>query len=433
MGKAPHDWDIATSAKPDQIEAIFPKTVPVGKQFGIIIVIGEENTPYEVATFRGESTYSDGRHPDEIRFVGMREDVKRRDFTVNALLFDPISEELLDFVEGEKDLKAGILRAVGDPIQRFQEDRLRILRAIRFAANLGFRIDEKTWKAVCQEHGAVRGCVSQERIREELEKMLVNGASQRAFALMDESGLLDELMPELAAERGVEQPPQFHPEGDVWQHEMKMLGFWDESVQRLKGTSADVRFDDDCRLQNATAEELSWLAWAVLLHDIGKPKTFYRGRDRIHFNGHDVEGAKMALATLQRLRHSTESVENICYLIGEHMNVIQLPKARIARQRRSLMNPLFPLLLELLRLDTLSSFGILDKHKELVALWQEEAGRPHPAKPTITGADLLSRGFETGPRLGKLLQYCADYELEHPFADHDDALRWLDQYLAKKK
>ncbi len=433
LGKAPHDWDIATSARPEEIEAVFPRTVPVGRQFGIIIVIGDENTPYEVATFRGESTYTDGRHPDEIRFVGMQEDVKRRDFTINALLYDPISQELLDFVEGEKDLRAGILRAVGDPELRFQEDRLRILRAIRFAANLNFRIDDATWEAVCREHEAVRGCVSQERIREELEKMLVNGAAKQSFSLLNDSGLLEEILPELAAERGVEQPPQFHPEGDVWQHEIKLLGFLDETVRRIQCASSCERFDSGCRLQHASAEELSWLCWGALLHDIGKPPTFEEKEDRIHFNGHDVVGAEMAQAVMRRLKHSSETTENACYLVREHMNIIQLQKARIARQRRALQHPLFPLLLELMRLDSLASFGGLDLHHSTVALWQEEARRPKPPKPTITGDDLLARGYKTGRELGKLLQYCADYELEHPFANREEALKWLDTTLNSRK
>lgn len=430
LGRIPHDWDVATSARPEQVEALFQKTFPVGKQFGIILVLGDKGTPFEVASFRGESTYSDGRHPDGIRYVGMQEDVKRRDFTVNALLYDPIANELLDFVGGAADLRAGVIRAVGVPEERFQEDRLRMLRAIRFAANLGFRIDEATWNALRLQMSCVPACVSQERIREEVEKMLVNGASRQAFGLLESSGLLEFILPELWAERGVEQPPQFHPEGDVWQHQLKMLSYLDETVRRVASTPADApRFDDEGRLQRATAEEISWLCWGALLHDIGKPGTFYRGDDRIHFNGHDVLGAEMADKCLRRLKHSSEVMENAVYLVRNHMDAIQLTRARVARQRRHLQHPLCPLLLELVRLDSLASFGGLELQRTLVELWRIEDARPHPPKPMINGHDLIERGLPTGARLGKVLRECADYELEHPFSSRDEALAWLDEHL----
>ena len=440
LGATPHDWDIATSARPEEVEAVFQKTFPVGRQFGIVLVIGSQGTPYEVASFRGESTYTDGRHPDGIRFVAMEEDVKRRDFTVNALLFDPVAGKLLDFVGGEADLRAGILRAVGEPALRFQEDRLRILRAVRFAANLGFTLEEETWEAVCRHASAVKDCVSWERIREELEKMLVKGASRPAFEMLEKCGLLEELLPEVAAERGVEQPPQFHPEGDVWQHQLKLLGFLDGTIRGIRSAGGilpeeatcpwEERFSADGVLRRASEAEIRWLCWAALLHDIGKPPTFVQADDRIRFNGHDVVGADMASAVLQRMRHSSETVDNVVYLVRQHMAVIQLPQARLARMRRYLQHQRFPLLLELLRLDTLSSFGDLTLHGQMVKLWQEEAARPHPAQPTINGWDLLARGVPSGPKMGRLLQECADYELEHPFLDREDALKWLDQFLS---
>ncbi|MCQ2396486.1 MAG: HD domain-containing protein [Lentisphaeria bacterium] len=434
LGRNPHDWDIATSARPEEVEALFKKTFPVGKQFGIILVLGENGTPYEVASFRGESTYSDGRHPDGIRYVGMQEDVKRRDFTVNALLYDPIASELLDFVGGESDMKNGILRAVGNPNERFQEDKLRMLRAIRFAANLGFRIDESSWQALCAQASSVPSCVSQERIRDEIGKMLINGASRKAFELLESSGLLEFILPELWAERGVEQPPQFHPEGDVWQHQLKMLSELDETIRRIDKTPPDAeRFDDECRLQRASADEILWLSWGALLHDIGKPATFSRGADRIHFNGHDVLGAELATECLRRLRHSTETIDSAVYLVRHHMEAIQIPKARVARQRRHFQHSLCPLLLEIVRLDSLASFGGLELQKKLVELWRIEDAQPHPPKPMISGKDLLQRGLHTGPMLGAVLQKCNDYELEHPFANREEALIWLDESLRSGK
>ncbi len=437
LGHTPHDWDIATSARPEQVEALFPRTFPVGRQFGIILVLAPSGTTYEVASFRGESTYSDGRHPDEVRFVEMEEDVKRRDFTVNALLYDPIARQLLDFVGGQEDLSRRLLRCVGDPRQRFQEDRLRILRAIRFTANLGFTLEKSTWEAVCQMAGTLLPAVSQERIKEELEKMLLHGASRQAFALLAQSGHLREILPELEAEAGVEQPPQFHPEGDVWQHQLKILGFLDDTLRKLRTTdqtpSPETRFNQENQLQEATWEEQRWLAWGSLLHDVGKPSTYQEADDRIRFNGHDVQGELITQEALRRLRMDSTCLDNAAFLVRKHMEVTQLPQARIARQRKAYQHPLFPLLLELLRVDTLSSWGNLELHHALVQGWKEEQRRPHPPKPYISGKDLIERGYQTGAALGKFLRTCHDYELEHPFSSREEALRWLDTTLASPK
>ncbi len=436
LGRTPHDWDIATSARPEGVEALFPQTIPVGRQFGILLVLSPSGTPYEVASFRGETTYSDGRHPDGVHFVAMEEDVKRRDFTVNALLYDPIAQRLHDFVGGQEDLSRRRLRCVGEPLRRFQEDRLRILRAIRFSANLGFSLEEETWKAVCQSAGTLLPAVSQERIREELEKMLLHGASQKAFSLLAQSGHLQEILPELAAEQGVAQPPQFHPEGDVWQHQLKILGFLDETLSTLHTTehppAPEQRFSPKGRLQEATPEEQRWLAWGTLLHDVGKPPTYQEAEDRIRFNGHDVQGETLTREALGRLRLDGTTLENAAFLVRKHMEAAQLPQARIARQRRAYQHPLFPLLLELLRMDTLASWGNLDLHRALVQGWQEEQKRPHPPKPYITGNDLIQRGYHTGPALGSKLRECHDYELEHPFSSREEALAWLDKTLPKR-
>jgi len=434
LGKAPNDWDIATSAPPEQVEALFaPHTVAVGKQFGIIVVVMPGGEDYEVATFRGESEYTDGRHPGKIHFVPMAEDVKRRDFTVNALLYDPLEKRIHDFVGGIPDLKAGILRAVGEPLCRFTEDKLRVLRAIRFAANLGFDIEPETFRAVKQIAPEVRAAVSAARIAAELDKMLVNGHAAAAMALLESSGLLEQLFPELAAMVGVQQPPQFHPEGDVWQHTLKLLGFLDETVRRCRTNgecaSPATRLDDQWRLCQASADEVRGLAWAALLHDVGKPGTFFQAEDRIHFNGHDALGATISEEFLKRLRMPNNLVDLVDYLVAGHMNVITLPKARVATRLRKYLDPRFPLLLEINRLDSLASFGGLELHDAIAAEWRQEAIKPPHKKPTITGNDLIVLGLKPSPRFGEILQHAEDHELEHPFRDHDDAIAWLKKEL----
>ena len=435
MGRRPHDWDIATSATPETVEALFaPHTVPVGKQFGIIIVVAPDGTNYEVATFRGEADYADGRHPDRVTFVPMKEDVLRRDFTVNALLYDPLRERVLDFVGGLDDLRARRLRAVGEPARRFEEDKLRVLRAVRFAANLCFDIETATWEGVRQTAPYVKAVVSPERIAAETDKMLTGGHACEAMRLMESSGLLAALFPELAACIGVDQPPQFHPEGDVWQHTLKLLALLDETVLRCRGkgepASPAERFDANGALAAASETELRALAWAGLLHDIGKPPTFFRGEDRIHFNGHDVIGAQMAVDFLKRLKMPNSLMEPVEYLVGGHMHLILLLQARLATRLRRYRDPRFPLLLELNRLDSLASFGGLDKQRALTAEWLAEALKPPPLKPTLNGRDLLKLGLKPGPAFGELLKRAEDHELETPFRDRDEALAWLKAEIA---
>ncbi len=433
LGLMPNDWDIATSATPDQVEALFDRTIPVGKQFGIIIVL-VDGEPYEVATFRGESTYADGRHPDAIRFVPMAEDTQRRDFTVNALLYDPIAEQLHDFVGGEADLKARVIRAVGDPLQRFSEDKLRVLRAIRFAVNLDFQLDSKTQEAVTVVAPEVVQRVSAERIATELEKMLMGGHSQRAFMLLEETRLLPSILPELHAEIGVEQPPLYHPEGDVWQHQLKALGFLDATLRRCRKTATDEApafvFDGNNGLMAAPPAALRSLAWATLLHDIGKPPTFFQDTDRIRFNGHDALGAKMATAVLRRLKQPTALIDDVDYLVHHHMGLTQLPLAKLAKRRRKVQDPRFPILLELTRIDSSSAYGDLSHYDYALNEWFEEQQRPPILVPTITGLHLKKLGIPPGPIYRTILDAAKDRELESPFANLDDALNWLRQYLA---
>lgn len=431
-GEKPHDWDIATSAHPAQVEALFSKTIPVGKNFGIIVVLGEDGVGYEVATFRGEGKYTDGRHPDSIRFVDMEEDVKRRDFTVNALLYDPVAAKLFDFVGGEADMRAKVLRAVGDASSRFEEDKLRTLRAVRFAARLGFTIESQTMAAIREVAYKVPLCVSPERIAAESEKILLGGNCAHAFKLMEDSRLLEFVYPLLYAMIGVEQPPQFHPEGDVWQHTLKALSVLDETVLRCKNTPDDApRFDEQYRLQRASENELRILTWGTLLHDIGKPSTFERGEDRIHFNGHDAIGAVIAQDYLIALHLPNEIIDGASELVRVHMNQLGLKDARVATRRRRLQNPLYPLILELVRIDCLASFGGLEFYTQLVEWWKEEMARPIPPKPTITGRDLIALGLPPSPRFGQILHDIFDYELENPFSSHDEALEWVKAHYCK--
>ena len=432
LGRAPHDWDIATSARPEQVEGLFPHTYAVGKQFGIITVVGEDRENYEVASFRGDVAYSDGRHPDAIRYVDMAEDVRRRDFTCNALLGDPVAGVVHDFVGGVPDLRAGVLRAVGEPARRFEEDKLRVLRAVRFAAALGFEVEPATWAAVQAYAGRVSGVVSVERIAAELEKMFLCGHGQRALKLLDTSGLLAGILPELAAYHGVEQPPQFHPEGDVWNHQLKLQGFLDETVLRCQAAPADAtRFNAAGELQQASSSELRSLVWGALLHDVGKPGTCRFVNGRFRFNGHDVVGAELAERILHRLRLPNEVVEGAVFLVRHHMGLTSMREARVATRRKRLQDPRFPLLLEIVRLDSLASFGDLSLHAWIRELWEEEMRRPPQSTPAIQGRDLIALGIAPCPAFKPILQAALDHELEEPFADHEAALAWLRRFLAR--
>ena len=415
LGRKPKDWDVATSAHPDEIEALFAQTYDVGRQFGIIVVV-LDGMEYEVATFRGDGAYSDGRRPDSIQFVSMREDVLRRDFTINALLYDPILGKLHDFVHGQEDMQNRILRTVGEPERRFEEDKLRLLRAIRFTANLDFTMEDATWNAVCNSAANIK-MVSQERIFAELDRMLTEGHSMRAFDLLKKSGLLAFVLPELDVMAGVPQPPQFHPEGDVWQHTLKILDGFDKSL-------ADGRFN------HFAEKELRQLAWAVLLHDIGKPPTFADDGEKIRFYGHDTRGAEMSRAVLQRLRTSTELMDVVAYLVAEHMVLPAFPEMRQATRFRRMGHPAFPLLLELFRLDCEASFGDTALYYEIKDnAFAEYLRQPQPMKPPVSGHDLIAMGFKPGPLFSKIIHDATDANLEHPFASHESALQWVKDHF----
>ena len=399
LGIAPHDIDIATAARPEQVEALFDKTVPVGKAFGVVMVV-VDGTPFEVATFREEGAYSDGRHPDEVRFADARADASRRDFTVNGLFYDPAGEQVLDFVDGRADLEAGVLRAIGDPDARFREDRLRMLRAVRFAAQLGFAIDPATWQALCRGADAL-DAVSAERIRDELLKVLRGPRPHEGMQLLADSGLLARFLPEAVAMIGCTQPPEFHPEGDVWAHTRMML--------------------EMMALRAAEREEpvLPELAWGVLLHDIAKPPT-RRVADRIRFDRHDSLGRSMAEEILRRLRCSRETIRVVCDLVGHHMRFMNIEDMRPARRERWLRDPTFPLHLELHTLDCLASHGSMKKVKVTRRFLDELP--PLPPARLITGRDLIALGVPAGPVLGRMLEAVDDRVAAGELVSREDAL-----------
>ena len=415
LGRHPHDWDIATNARPGQVEALFPRTVAVGRQFGIVIVVSPTGTHYEVATFRGEADYSDGRHPDAIQFVEMEEDVKRRDFTVNALLFDPIASRVLDFVGGEADLRRGLLRAVGVPVQRFQEDRLRLLRAIRFAANLGFALEESTWEAVKQCAPRLLPAVSQERIRDELEKMLLNGASRQAFHLLEKAGLLEIVLPEVARGRGIAQPPQFHPEGDVWNHTMLVL-------------------DQAAKLRDQAKEPEAFLL-SALCHDFGKKDALQNDHGRIRALGHEEAGIPLAEAFLSRITSEKRLHKYVANMVLLHMRPNSMAAQRSTQKSFCHLfdESVCPEdLLLLAKADALGRGSVQDYAptdgylQEKYIRYQEIMARPY-----VQGADLVAAGFEPGKDFGPALAYA--HKLRLAGITKEKALRQTAAYLQKER
>ena len=396
LGRVPKDWDVATDAGPEEVAALFEHTVPVGAQFGISLVVLDEGD-YEVARFRRDGPYRDSRRPASIEPADARADAARRDFTINGLFYDPESGELLDYVGGQRDLDAKVIRAIGDPAARFAEDHLRLLRAVRFAARLDFTIEPATWDVLCAQVESIAS-VSAERIRDELTLLLTEGGAKCGLRLLDQSGLLQAVLPEVAAMRGVPQDAEFHPEGDVWTH-----------VQLL--------FD---HLDEPSAE----LAWSALLHDIGKPSTMVRA-ERIRFHGHDAIGAKMAAAICGRLRMSNEARRVIGTLVADHMRISHVRQMRSSTLVRLLREPHFPELLELHRADCLASHGKLDLYEfcqEQLAALKKEHLRP-PA--LLTGDDLIALGFAPGPLFREILAAVEDAQLEGRLDNYQSALRFV--------
>jgi poly(A) polymerase len=393
LGREPVDYDVATAATPDQIRHVFPHTIEVGAAFGVMRVVTDDGT-YEVAAFRTEGPYLDGRHPSSVRFASAREDALRRDFTVNGLFYDPETSEILDFVGGRSDLAARRLRTIGDPALRFAEDRLRMLRAVRLAAELGFDIAPETMDALRRLHGGLAE-VSPERIRDELVRIVTGRGAARALALLHDTGMLRVVLPEVAAEIGVPQPKAFHPEGDVFEHTRLALG-------ELRSPSAA-------------------LAMATLLHDIGKPATFEQAPDRIRFNRHDDVGATMARAVMERLRFSRRDVDRVTALVGTHMIFKDLLQMREAKRRRLLADEMFPDLLELHRADCAASHGDLSTYAWASDLLAKQSEEPPPER-LITGDDVLDLGLAPGPRVGAILRAVDDARLEGQIRTRDEAL-----------
>lgn len=402
LGLDPHDYDIATSATPAEVQKIFPKTLAVGAHFGVILVM-EHGHAFEVATFRSDHEYLDGRRPEAVTFSTPEEDAERRDFTINGMFHDPVADEIIDFVGGQADLKARVLRAIGDPVARFQEDKLRLLRAVRFAARFECEIDPATWEAV-RAHAADIHAVSAERVRGELVKTLVHPNRLRGFDLLDQSGLLGEILPEVGALKGCEQPPQFHPEGDVFVHTRRMI-------------------------ELLPPDASATLALSVLFHDIGKPPTFryHAHEDRIRFNGHDRVGAEMTERVMERLRFSRAETGRVVEAVRQHMVFKDVRNMRTAKLKRFMAREGFEDELELHRVDCLSSHGALDNYDFLKAKAEEFASEPLIPPPLVTGRDLISLGWKPGPHFGPVLEAAQTAQLEGTITTPEDALEWVKQ------
>jgi poly(A) polymerase len=411
--REPADYDVATSATPAQVMEIFPDTYAVGAQFGVVLVplpedqlaaAGEDATPkaqaVEVATFRSDFGYSDGRRPDEVRFShDPREDVERRDFTINGMLLDPLTNEVLDFVGGRKDLEAGIIRTIGEPAKRFAEDKLRMLRAVRFAARFDFEIEAETLAAI-RRHAQEIQVVSRERVRDELTKMLTEGRARRAFLLLDESGLLGEVLPEISAMKSVQQPPEFHPEGDVFVHTLLLL---DHLPHPCPPT----------------------LAWGALLHDVGKPATFRVAPDRIRFDNHVDVGVKIAEEICERLRFSARDTEQVLALVDNHMRFGHATRMKESTLKKFIRLPGFDEHLALHRADSLASHGNLSTYEFI----QKKIAETPPEKirpaPLVTGDDLIAAGYVPGPKFREILEAVEDAQLEGHLLSHEAALEFV--------
>jgi poly(A) polymerase len=412
LGREPKDYDVATDATPKQVMEIFPETYAVGVQFGVVLIpppageraaVASEETSkssaVEVATFRSDLGYSDGRHPDEVRFSKTpQEDVARRDFTINGMLMDPLSGEVLDFVGGRKDLDAGIIRTIGDPEKRFGEDKLRMLRAVRFAARFEYQIEPATFAAMRDLAEQIR-VVSRERVREELTRMLTEGHARRAFLLLDESGLLRQVLPEISAMKGVQQPPEFHPEGDVFVHTLLVL----------------ENLPNPCPMT---------LAWGALLHDVGKPPTF-RVAERIRFDGHVEVGVKMAEEICARLRFSNDEAEQILALVDNHMRFGQATRMKESTLKKFIRMPRFDEHLALHRADCLASHRNLATYEFVRQKREEIPPEKMRPRPLVTGDDLIAAGHRPGPKFREILNAVEDAQLEGRLGSRDAALEFV--------
>lgn len=405
LGREPGDYDIATSALPEQIEALFPKTIPVGRKFGVIIIVAGEHQ-FQVATFRAEADYQDGRRPETVLFADAQADAARRDFTVNGLFYDPVSKKIHDWVGGAADLRARIIRTIGSPDERFAEDHLRLLRAVRFAAQLDFTIEPATLAAI-QKLAAKIKLISAERIRDELIKLFQPPHAARGLELLRAGGLLEHVLPEIAATITCEQSPDFHPEGSVFNHLCLMMSKLPPDAHPL-------------------------LLWAVLMHDVAKPLTASRDEQTgsIHFYEHEKIGADMAVQIMERLKFPRKDIETVAVAVRFHMQFKDARQMRKATLRRMLLRETFPLELQLHRLDCLGSHGRLDAYEFLVAQAAELANQPQIRPPLLTGADLIAMGIKPGAAMGALLHELREKQLSDELKTPDEARDWVKSRIA---
>ena len=409
MGQNPVDYDIATSAKPHEIEKLMPKTIPIGKQFGVMIAVVEGHH-FEVATFRSDSSYSDGRRPDAVIFTSAKEDAVRRDFTINGLFYDPITKKVLDYVEGQKDIQNKIIRFIGEPHERVKEDHLRLLRAVRFKNNFGFKYHPVTAKAI-QDLAHLVDDISRERVADELTKMLLHPRRAHSLRELDEFGILTRILPEIEATKGVRQPVQYHQEGDVFTHLLKAL--------------------HDVPPEWVTKE----LVWGVLLHDIGKPATFAVKPDRIHFDGHAGMGAKLASSICRRLKFSRAEITKISWMIEHHMTVGFVPQMRRAHQIGLFQHPWF---LDLMRLHYCDAHGTvpveLGLYNEIMKLYEDYQKMPllpQAFKPLLDGNEIMKLfKLKPGPKIKALLQALHEEQIEGKVKTKAQAKKLVKQWLS---
>ncbi len=401
LATIPKDYDIATDATPDQVVSIFPHAQQVGAHFGVVVV-RSKGQHFEVATFRTDGSYHDGRRPSSVAYSTPAEDAQRRDFTINGIFYDPVAERVIDFVGGEQDLQAGVLRAIGGAEERFQEDYLRLLRAVRFAASLAFQIEPKTWSSI-KANAAGLQKISIERVREEFVRMLLHPSRVRGFDLLVESGLMAQFLPEILALKGCEQPPQWHPEGDVFVHTRLMLSM-------------------------AAPDASLPLLLSILLHDIGKPATFTVDETgRIRFSGHDAVGAEMAGEILRRMKFSNEIIEQVVEMVACHMRYMNVKDMRTAKLKRFMARPTFPQELELHRIDCAGSNGFTDNYDFLQVKLEEFSQSPIIPPKLIDGRELMLLGYPSGPLLGEILTNVQTQQLEGLLSTKDEALAWVQE------
>jgi len=396
LGVTAKDYDIATDAKPDEVQKLFPRVSDLtGKSFGVVRVMVKDES-YEVATFRQDGLYKDGRHPESVSYATAEEDAQRRDFTVNGLFYDPVAEKLIDYVGGEADLRAGIIRAIGNPADRFTEDHLRLLRAVRFATRLYFKIEPKTWEAICALATKIQ-TVSAERVRDELNKIFTADKPELGLDLLDQSGLLKEVLPDIAALHGVEQPPQFHPEGDVFKHTRLMLS----------------------KIEHPNLE----LALGVLYHDVGKKPTSKTDENgRIRFNEHESVGAEMAEQIMTGLRYDNKTIHTVRELVQHHMQFKDVPKMKVSTLKRMMARPTFPLELELHRIDCASSHGDLRHYEFLKQQMEVMSAEEINPPPLITGKEILAMGIPPGRAVGRILDAIRVAQLDGTVQTQAEAL-----------